>query len=105
MTSKTRYSHRVRCRNCRSRQRIKRHPDDYKIARRCLGCGSTKLYSIEEERRRELKKQETCYCMAIPFPHRKGSLRFCEHHPLADVVATEEEWEQYQGIIETPRSG
>ena len=106
MTSKTRFSTRVQCRNnkCRTRDRIKKRLEEYKREKRCVVCGGP-LRSIEAERRRELAKQETCYCGPIPFPHREGSLRFCEHHPLVDVEPTDEEWEDYEGMCMTPRSG
>lgn len=52
-----------------------------------------------------MAKEDTCYCNAYPFPHRARSMRFCEEHPLADVTATDEEWEQYENCIRTPRSG
>lgn len=103
MTSKTRHSHRVRCGSCRTRYRIKRHPDDYVRRPRC-GCGGN-LNSIEAERRRELAKQERCTCMAIPFPHRAGSLRFCELHPRSEIEPTDEEWQDFEYLLATPRSG
>ncbi len=107
MTSTTKYSHRVRCGNtkCRTRFRIKRHPDSYKIKRKCPGCGGTRLRSIEAERKREAAKQKRCYCSAYPFPHQAGSMRFCEEHSLADVTATPEEWDAYENTIRTDRSG
>lgn len=109
MTSKTRYSHRVRCsnHNCRIRFRVKKHPDLYSAFRpKCPECGSSVL-SIEKERRNELIKQDTCYCFAYPFPHRAGSLRMCDNNPLfiRMVEPTDDEWQEYQDCLKTPRSG
>lgn len=106
MTSKTRYSHRVRCcnRTCRVRYRIKKHPKEYVKRPVCEICGGS-LCSIEKERRVELAQQDRCFCIAIPFPHRKGSLRLCEHHVHANEEPTAEEWQQHQYMCETPRSG
>ena len=108
MTSKTRYNrHRVQCTNthgCGARDVLKKHPDEYKRRPRCGVCGGN-VYSIEKARRNELTKQDTCYCLPYPFPHKRGSLRMCTGHPLADAEPTDEEWEQYQECLQTPRSG
>ena len=107
MTSKTRFGrHRVRCsvQKCRARSLLKKHPDEYKRKPKCFVCGG-RLISVEMERRRETQLQETCYCFPIPFPHRKGSLRFCDYHHAADIEPTEEELEKFKQMCETPRSG
>lgn len=103
MASRTRAAERYRCLACRGRwrhkKRLKREP-------RCPHCGERiRYYSIEAERRRELAKQDTCHCNAYPFPHRAGSMRMCDTHPLAGVEPTQEEIYDYQGCLETPRSG
>ena len=106
MTSKTRYSHRVRCnrRKCQARDRIKRPLEDYVRRPKCKACGGN-LHSIDAIRWREIAKQDTCYCSGYPFPHRKGSLRFCDHHPDFGNEPSAEDWLQYQSCLETPRSG
>lgn len=91
---------------CRHRWALKKHPDQYKRSPKCPKCSDvTKVRSIEMERRRELAKQITCRCSSYPFPHRQGSLRFCEHHPRIDEDPTMEECLDYEGCLATPRSG
>ena len=62
---------------------------------KCKHCGSLNVRSDEAARRRELAKQERCYC--LPFPHNKGRIAGCEH------------WEgevnehDFEAMINTPR--
>lgn len=110
MASTTRYRHRMRCGvvSCRHRFTLKRHPDNYKRTIKCPKCGdSTKVHSVEEERKRELAKQDTCYCPMYPFPHRSGSLRLCDNHPavVSGESCSEEEYQDYLAIMEVPRGG
>lgn len=51
-----------------------------------------------------MAQTERCFCNPIPFPHAAGTLRFCEQHPLKDVEPTEDEWQAFQGLLETPRT-
>ncbi len=107
MTSRTRRGrHRVRChrRKCRQRDVLRKHPDEYKVAPKCSACGWP-VRSIEQERRNEFKAQESCTCLAIPFKHKKGSLRLCEYHPKAGTEPTDEEWDDHEQMCRTPRSG
>ena len=71
---------------------------------RCPVCGSTKVYSIEDSRRRQADRQDTCECTRYPFPHKRGSLRMCEYHPLIGVEPTEDEIADYEACLATPRS-
>lgn len=75
----------------------------YKREIKCPYCGSTKLQDVEAERQRERDRQDTCCCMMYPFPHRKGSLRACEHHPNKDELTYEEQMD-YEACLMTPRS-
>ena len=102
--STTRNRHRMRCSSCTQRFTLKRAPAEYKHPPKCPRCRSRLVYSCEAARRRELAKQDTCRCAAYPFPHRAGSLRMCWRHKLADVAVTDQEWLDYQAVIETPRS-
>lgn len=115
----------MRCNECRRRHRrrtgkdaftcytLKRHPLAYKreSSTKCPVCGSLDVVSIEHIRKRDLAKRKErgdhCQCNAYPFPHQKGSMRMCDHHPkiLADEEVTEEEARDYQACLETPRSG
>jgi hypothetical protein len=110
-SGKTGYRWRMRCNTCAAAGRsyrftLKRHPDLYHHLPKCPRCGEKiRLHSAEEQRRRELAKRTSCTCSAYPFPHRSGSLRFCDHHPLINVDGTDQECLDYQACLETPRSG
>ena len=107
-TGKTRYRHRMRCsrgrHGCGRRFTLKRHPDSYKRSPKCPYCKSVFVISVEMERRQELANQETCKCSFIPFPHRKGTVLGCEHHPKPFDEWTEDDERDYQYMLETPRS-
>lgn len=91
---------------CRTRFTLKKAPHLYKRRIKCPTCGDYfKVRSVEAERQRELAKQDTCRCSAYPFPHRKGSMRMCDHHRLRDVDITDDEYREYMYCLETPRSG
>ena len=103
MTSRTRHAERFRCNVCRTRWR---HRKKRKTEPKCPYCKETiRIRSIEQERRRELAKQDACHCNAYPFPHRKGTLRMRHHHPMIDVEPTDEEIYDYEACLATPRSG
>lgn len=107
MPSTTRHRHRMRCgvEKCRHRFALSKHPVEYVRAVKRPACGDhLHVRSIEAERQRELAKQDRCLCSSYPFPHRKGSLRFCDYHPLKAVEPTAQEWEEYEGCMSTPRS-
>lgn len=95
--------HRMRCRQCRRDKRahydftIKRAPEKYKRAIKCPVCKSDDVYSREHTYVKAQAKREICYCYGVPHPHRKGTHRLCEFHPLADVPLTnDEEWHAMQ---------
>lgn len=103
-----RFRWRMRCsqgkKGCGSRFTLKRHPSKYKREIKCPNCGSTHLQDVEAERQRERARQDTCYCMQYPFPHRAGSLRFCEQNPN-DAEVTEEEYYDFIATWNTGRTG
>ena len=100
---------RMRCTKggCRCRFTLKKHPTEYVKPVRCPRCRAV-LDGVgvdERNRRAEQLREDTCRCSAYPFPHKSGSLRACVGHPLAGVVdMTDEEYENYQRVIETPRA-
>lgn len=102
----TGYRWRMRCcntRKCGRRYTLRRHPDDYAYPARywrCPTCGGP-AYSDEMNRRRELAQQDTCHC--LPFPHRRGSIMGCNHHPKPVDEWTDEDRRDYQDMLETPR--
>lgn len=104
---------RMRCLACRDnahkgsgRFTLKRHPNDYKRGVSCPSCGEKiRLQDCEADRRRELERQERCTCPSYPFPHRKGSMRFCDHHPRIDEEPTEHECFDYEACLATRRTG
>lgn len=102
-SSTTRYRRRMRCRKskCYYQFTLKRAP---KGDVECPICGG-ETRCVEAERRRELAKQDTCNCLPIPFPHKKGAVLGCEHHPKDFNDWTIEDQRQYQGMLETARSG
>ena len=108
MTSKTRYSVRHQCNNtrkCGVRFRLKKDHREYAKPKRCPICSSS-INNIEKSRRKELAKQDTCYCLAYPFPHKAGSLRMCDENTLfkQDIPPTQAEWDDYESCLKTPRS-
>ena len=101
----TRYRPRVRCNSskCRHRFTLKRKPLRLDMIECPICCAN--VHSCEGQRRRELETQERCNCYAIPFPHRKGSVLGCDHHLTDPNSWTIDQERQYQGMMETPRSG
>lgn len=90
---------RCRCRKCRARRTLKRHPLEYKIPPPCRSCGATEaqlrkqygdntpprligksLLWLVEHRETELKNRRLCYADCFPrgYPHRWGSPG-CKH--------------------------
>lgn len=109
MASSTRSSHRFRCsagaQGCNryfrvSLKKLKTAPEV-----KCPHCGCDKVYDVEKWRRKNMDEQTKCNCAPIPFRHRRGSVRMCVHHKLHGVEPTEAELEQYQQMIDTPRTG
>lgn len=75
----------VRCSKeaCKMRAVFSKHPDDYKVPRKCDGCGGTKFRVIKNMVRERCAV--TCDCAGYKWgdnhtasrpPHRRGS-RFC----------------------------
>lgn len=87
---------------------LKRHPSQYKRVVRCPTCKSDDVVSVEHLHRAQMRKRAEsgmlCKCTAYPFPHERGSLRMCDHHTLADVDPSEDEWRDYEACLATPRS-
>jgi len=81
------------------------HPRQLRSAREpsCPHCGCKKFFNIERWRRDAMRKKPRCSCNSYPFPHEKGTLRFCVHHERFDADPTEEELRDYESLIETPR--
>lgn len=108
MTSRTKRRHRMRCvatYRCGQRFTLRRHPESYKRDRYvCPSCGG-RAYSDEQNRRNELAKQERCHCNGVPFPHRKGSILGCDHHPVDPLEWSPEQEAQYEAMLAVPRSG
>lgn len=95
---------------CRHRWTLRKHPAQYKRQPRCPKCHDTiHVRSVEEERRREMAKRKKtgrfCECGHYPFPHDKGSLRFCAHHllMLADTEPEQIEIYDYEACWRTQR--
>jgi hypothetical protein len=108
--SNTRNRHRMVCRACRREGRskrftLRRHPDNYARTVKCPRCKSFDVRSDETTRRKEIAKRVICHCGSPPFPHEKGSMRFCDHHPLIDVEGTKQEYLDWQAMMDTPRGG
>ena len=59
-----------RCKRCRSRKSFRRHPDDYRVPKRC-SCGGE--FSVDSYRMVKEHKRTLCHCDAYWFPHRVGS--------------------------------
>lgn len=86
----------VRCRWCRARRTLARHPDEYTRVPKCRRCRGAErhndgqqLYYVDRYRARAERgkgaKAALCYpgrggCNGYHFPHRRGS-RFCDHNP------------------------
>ena len=107
--NRNRWRMRCRMKGCRRRFTLRRHPLKYKKDPKCPFCGSVHLQDCEKYRRDEKIAAGMCHCNAYPFPHTVGNfpMRMCDLNPLfkAGVEPTADEWEIYQGILETSRTG
>jgi len=74
---------------------------------RCPACHSTNVRSDEKNRRTEQDKRDLCTCDGIPFPHNKASTGILGCHFSGKHYDdwTGNDHEQYQIMLETPRSG
>lgn len=101
--------HRMRCsrgkQGCNRRFTLPHPLRWYGGAVCCPHCRCDRPTDVEASRRAEQLSQTRCRCSAYPFPHNSGTMRMCKHHPLIEVEPTEEEIDQYQSCLETPRSG
>lgn len=73
-----------RCKKCKRRKTLKRHPDNYVIVPKC-SCGNN-TWNIDNYRIKvEYKNSRInkCYCFVYKFPHRKSS-GYCVHGKLFD---------------------
>ena len=68
-----------RCRHCRARKKLNKHPLEYRVQPRCQ-CGARDWLKDEYRHRIELKQMllglghyGTCYADCFHFPHRVGS--------------------------------
>ena len=103
------HRHRYRCNRCKydldhqcsGRFTLKNNKQEIK----CPCCGETERIYDAEINEQKRNQRRSCNCNAYPFLHRKGGMRMCEHHKLKEVEPTEEEWRDYQGCLETERSG
>lgn len=66
-----------RCRKCRTRRVLPKHPDEYARGRlpSCEVCGARDYHPDKWMNARDTSKT-SCTCAGYWFPHRKGSL-FC----------------------------
>lgn len=102
--------HRYRCSEgqlgCGRRFTKARPPHQY-ARLRCPHCKSVHVRSVERAARAQTRRRRAqgllCGCHQYPFPHMRGTLRFCEHHTLAGRQFTEREWHGYRRVIDTPR--
>lgn len=88
MTSKYHKAFPCRCRYCRARRTLPKHPSKYLIRRyaRCYSCGRDAL-SVDRFRKHKEGKRYTCHCDGVHYPHRRGSLIWCIHHPTGPTEA------------------
>lgn len=86
----------VRCRKCRGRRTLSRHPDEYlRKPPRCRtpGCKSHD-YTVDTYRtRRERgpKAPRPCRCYNYSFPHRRSGGYCCHNHNLTEDMMRERE--------------
>ena len=88
---------------CGRRFSLPRHPNQYLRDPRCPYCGCTKLQDVEEDEKKNGKRRERCNCPGYPFPHVKGDLRMCNHHPDFGKEPTDLEMEDYDVVLSTQR--
>lgn len=59
-----------RCRKCRTRRVLKRHPETYATQPKCSHCGARDFHADKWMNER---KTVTCHCDGYHFPHQIGS--------------------------------
>lgn len=75
----------ARCRVCRHRQNLSKHPREYRRAIRCKACGAKDAMVLDLHRDSGREVQITCRCDGLWFPHRFRS-EGCNHRPTLDDV-------------------
>jgi len=105
MTSLTRHRHRYRCSSCSRRFAKPRAPHLYVRTVKCPYCKSDRTRSIEAERRKQVRKQDTCRCASIPYPHRRRSLRMCQwnYQVLAGHEVSQADADAHDRMMRTAR--
>ena len=94
----------VRCRTCRARRTLPRHPDSYQRKPpqcRTPGCKST-TYTVDQYRQRAErgpKAPKPCRCLGYHFPH-SSKRGFCMANPsFARLVAEREIQEMFDETV------
>lgn len=98
---------RMRCSHwsgCNRSFTLRKHPNAYKRSPRCPYCNCLRVYDCTKSVRRYRRKSR-CDCRAYPFPHRLGSLRMCDGHPLVARRRDpkREEISAYEVVLKTKR--
>ena len=66
----------VRCRSCRARRVLPKHPDLYRLQPQCRRC-RVRNYVADLWMNQRNTRAMACYCYGYPFIHRVSS-RFCQ---------------------------
>lgn len=73
-------SHHCRCRTCRARRKLPKHPDEYLRQPKCANCGARSWLRDDYRHRIELPQMraktgryKTCHADCFHHPHRAGS--------------------------------
>ncbi|WAX22826.1 hypothetical protein MAJJADAN_00064 [Pseudomonas phage Amjad_SA] len=82
----------ARCRQCRARRVLSRHPDAYRTLPRCRNCGARDYHADKWMNERNVKAM-TCHCSGhgpgYHYPHRRGAL-WCNYQPGGDWKTLEQ---------------
>ena len=94
---------------CGRRFRLSMAPHKFARAPRCPSCKSIHVRSVNAaaiaQKKRRKARGLICYCHNYPFPHVRGSMRFCAEHPRITKDYSDREWDAYQFVLATPRGG
>jgi len=76
----------TRCKPCRARRKLSRHPDEYQLQPRCTNCGERSWVVDQYRHRVELPQMRakagryrSCHCDGYHFAHRIG-FGACKYH-------------------------
>jgi len=61
-----------RCKHCRARRALPKHPDEYQLQPKCRNCGH-RGFVVDRYRQVGKDKKPTCHQDCYHFPHRQGS--------------------------------